>query len=370
MRKKGCVILDIRSSSISVVSGVLNFKNEVIVTGHSETNYAGFCNGQFLEPDALRDVIGMQISNIEQAVGKVRSIVVGVPSEFCACVIDQVERVYPKQIRVRKKHLYDLLGDANKKHFSDEHDIISINEISYNLEGSNGVIDPIGCTTSRISLFASFILAENSFIDLISKALYDIGINDIRFVPTPLAIGTSLIDESDRERGVVILDIDEYSVSVSAMLSYGLVALKTFMSGNGFVANDLSKVLNIPISSAKELQHKAVLSLKPRPKDTYSTFVEDSVQTFPCDKVNNIISSRIDSISDIALSCIASSDIEYTADTKVFITGSLVGVIGAVEQFEKSFNKKLKLLVPSQAYFAKPYFSSALSILDYALKNL
>lgn len=371
MKKNECVILDIRSTYMTVCRGVQTFRGEIMVTARSEGGYAGYYNGKFLEPDNLSLAIGQLISNVQENSGKVHSIVVGVPSEFCVNIIDSVEMVYPKPIKIKPKNLYTLMEKAHQKKFSDKHDIISINEISYNLDSRSNISDPIGMTSNRINLLASFVLAENSFIELISKALYSLGISDIRFIPSALCEGIELISEDDRRDGCILVDFDDMSVSVSAILRSGLVALKTFMSGEYFVTNDISEVLRVPFSTASELKHKAVLSLEARPNDTYMAFIDGQAKVFPCGTVNNIISSRLDNIAEIVLGCIEKSDVEYSKDTKVFVTGNgICSIIGFDKVFERVFDKKINVVCPKSTYFAKPYFSSCISILDYALKNL
>lgn len=371
MKKNDCAILDIRSTTMSVYRGVLSRKDELVVTGRSTCEYAGFCDGTFLDPDNLTNTIAHLISNVEITTPKIKAITVGVPSEFCATVVDQVDIVYPRPIKIKPKNIIALMDKANEKEYSDEHDIISINEISYSLDNNTSVWDPIGRTVQRLSLIASFVLAEKEFIRLISQCLYDIGINDIKFVPSALCEAMTLIDEDSRQKGAILIDIDDMTVSVSAILSNGLVALKTFMSGDSFISSDLSQVLKIPYSSAQELKNKVVLSLEPRGNDTYDIFVDDSIQSFPCDKVNNIVRSRIENIADIILNCIESFDVDFTEDTDVYMTGNgICNMIGGVEAVSKILGRKIKVVAPSQVFFAKTDYSSMLSILDYTLKNL
>lgn len=371
MKKNDCTILDIRSTQMSVFRGVLSKKGELVVTGRSSCEYAGFCDGTFLDKDAITSTIAHLISNIEITTPKVKSITVGVPSEFCATVIDQVDMVYPKPIKIKPKHIIALMDKANDKDYSSEHDIISINEISYSLDNNTSVWDPVGRSVQRLSLIASFVLAEKTFIDLISNSLYEIGINDIKFVPSALCEAMTLIDEETRQKGTILIDIDDVTVSVSAILSNGLVALKTFTSGDSFISNDLSQILKIPYASAQELKNKVVLSLEPKVNDSYEVYVDSTIQSYPCDKVNSIVRSRIENIADIVLNCIESFDVDFTDDTEVFITGGgICNMIGGVEAVNKILGRKVKVLMPKQVYFAKTDYSSMLSILDYSIKNL
>ena len=57
MAKKNVAVMDFGTSRISVIIGDRGINNTFDVRGFGEINYAGFMDGQFLEPERLPECI-------------------------------------------------------------------------------------------------------------------------------------------------------------------------------------------------------------------------------------------------------------------------------------------------------------------------
>ena len=91
MQKRDIAILDFGSEKITVVIGTKDVNNTFVVRGKGESDYAGFMDAEFLEPEKLKIAMGDAIANAEEDANvQIKKLYIGVPAEFCYCVCKNV----------------------------------------------------------------------------------------------------------------------------------------------------------------------------------------------------------------------------------------------------------------------------------------
>ena len=120
MVKKEVAILDFGSSKVTVLIAERGINGTFCIKGTGEVEYAGFYEGEFLEPDKVKLAVGLAISNAETtAKTRITKLYVGVPGEFTTVVCREAVITFPKKKKITEDDLNQLylVGDIYKNHY-------------------------------------------------------------------------------------------------------------------------------------------------------------------------------------------------------------------------------------------------------------
>ncbi len=369
MTDKEVAILDFGSQKISVLVGARDVNNTINVKCTYQENYEGFMDGEFIEPSKLDDVIFSCISGAEKMCDmRIKKIVVGVPTEFCFSVCKNVSKTFLKQKRITKNDI-DLLFDSVDIPLK-THTIINRGSVYYILGESNKVKNPIGQVESKITACLSFVLADNRFLNTVSKILARTNIDDIDFVCSAYAQSLYLFDEEERDKYVLMVDIGYITSTVMLARGEGVLNLTSFSLGGGFISADLSKCLKIPFNDAEQLLKKIVLCIEPSELDTYDIMIDRTVVPVSMKVANAIVESRIEMIARAIQKCFNSWQYNFPDFIPIHLTGGGISFIkGGKDLLSKILGKNVEISTLPYNITTKTNYSSCMAVLNYALNR-
>ena len=367
MAKNEVAILDFGSSKITILVGAKTVNNNFKIIAHGSCEYAGFMNGEFIEPENLSSAISYAKNQAENVYGKkIKRLYVGVPTEFCCNTLERISLYLDKRVRIKQKNIDKLFDSANISY--DNFEIINKTPIYYLLDDNNRILNPIGCLTSSLSVLASYISVTHDFYKFLDSIFCEVGVYTIELISSALAESLYLIEPELRQNGALLVDCGFITTSVNAVMFEGITDLKSFSLGGGYITSDLMEVLKIPFESAEQLKRKLILSVSPTADDYYEVLVNNQIERFPVKIVNEICLARIDMIAESINKCLDYFKNKVSFDMQVYITGGGLNFIkGVVPHLESVLNRKVVLTAPSPLQFNKPDLSSSLSLIDAAL---
>lgn len=367
MIKKQTAIIDIGSSSIVTLIGERGVNNSFKILGKGEVSYDGFANGKFFDPDNLKKVIAMSISNAEQLSGlKVNDVFVGVPGEFCNCVCKNVSISLGRRKKIKQSDVFALFEKGVTKHPT--YTTINHSAIYYTLEDGKRVIDPVGKVSTMLSGKICYMLAENNFLDFISNILADIGVKNTMFIAANLAEMIFLVEPEVRDRYALLVDIGYITTSVMVGQGDGLLFLNSFSMGGGHITGDLYQVLKIPFAQAETLKHKVVLNWQASENDIYEVMGKEFIATYSAKATNEITEARIEIIADYIQRCLDRCEYDFPEYLPIHITGGGICYLKGIKEFlARKLGRRIKIVSPGLAQSNRPDYSSEISLLDLAI---
>lgn len=100
-------ILDFGSSKITVLIGERGVNGTVCVKGMGVCDYAGFSEGEWLDPEHIAHAVGRAVSSAEANSGvKIEHLYVGVPGEFTSVVCKEVGIVLNKRRKIKDDDVF------------------------------------------------------------------------------------------------------------------------------------------------------------------------------------------------------------------------------------------------------------------------
>ena len=109
MRAKYVSVLDFGSSKISVMIAESGINNTFNILGTGEVDYAGFQNGEFLEPEKLYEAVASGILKAETNSGlKIEKLFIGVPAEFTFVECKNASVAFNKRVKIGDEEVADF----------------------------------------------------------------------------------------------------------------------------------------------------------------------------------------------------------------------------------------------------------------------
>lgn len=373
MAKNCASVLDFGSGKLTAVIAERGVNNTFNIHGTGEVEYAGFYQGEFVEPENLASSIEEVLTKVQTSSGKqIDKLYVGVPAEFSFCTTKAGGVAFKKRTKIGQDEIMAFFNIVSEGVGGDNSTIINRSPINFTLDDNKKCMNPKGQVSSKLAGEISFVLADNYFINAINKILLNFGIENVEYISSPLAEAIYLIDPEIRDTGAIIIDCGYISTHVAFVKGDGLVGLNNFSVGGGHVTSDLSQILQIGFKNAENLKRKIVLSLDASDDDFYEIVVKDGSTTPVSAKLTNEITlARLDMIAGLISRSLTALKSNYNGFLPVYLTGGGISYLkGGRDYLSKSIGSNIEVLSPQVPQLNRPHFSSVLGILDLVLSQL
>ncbi len=367
---KDCVaILDIGSMSLVTLVGENGVNGTLNIKGKGEVSYAGFQNAEFLEPNNLKYAIANSISNAELTSDiKITEIYVGVPSEFCSAVTKNISLSFPKIKRISKFDADNIVKIGNNFENEAGYTLINSSVIYYELEGGKRVIDPIGLKAKKITGQISYVLAMNSFLNMMKAIFAELRIEIKGFISSALAECIYLFEPSVRDKYVLLVDIGYITTSVALSRGNGLLFLSSFSLGGGYITSDLAQCLKISFNEAKRLKKKIVLGWNAKDTDEYEVEGDEFIKTYPAKASNEIVLARVEMVCEYINKCLDKCAYDLPSFLPIYVTGGgMSSISGVVNVMSRKIGRQVVRLGAKNLASTQPFDTSEEGLLFVAL---
>lgn len=333
MLSKVKYILDIGSSTLRLLAVSKIFGKQRIVAEDSLL-YDGFMDGEFLSVEELENDLSQLIDNMTQKMKKpITSIVVGVPSEFCVCVCKRISRKYVGLHKVTDNDLRSLYQNNANFGDSEEYSVISFSPMQCVLDDDFKTLSPVGKKASSLVLDASYILAKNTFVNLIKEKFAKINIHNVEFVSATLGQAMSCEPVKNDKKPIAIVDVGHISTSVCVYKGEGLALLTSFSMGGGHISSDLMQVLGLNFKSAELIKRKVILTIESKKNDYYEVCYKGNLIKAPINMTNQVVKSRIEMIAKVLKDILTIDDVFGGID--IYLTGDGIANFKGVKNIIK-----------------------------------
>ena len=294
MAKKNIAVMDFGSNHITVLIGDNGINGTFDVRGYANIEYAGFMNGEILEPQNLSEALCTAIKTAQNnARAKITHLYVGVPGEFSINEVKSVSKDYGKPKKIGSREVDELFLMADDFGSSPTHTVVNRSPVCFELDNKDRVIDPKGLTTTMLGATLSFVLAERSFVGAVLQAVEIMRLPFVEFLSEPLAESMYLISPEERDCSAVLIDCGYLSTTVSVVVGDGLVCMRSFSLGGGHIVADICELLRVPFAVAQEIKNRAILAGRPSELEQITVDVDGKKYTVDSLAVYEIVERKV-----------------------------------------------------------------------------
>ncbi|OGH23943.1 MAG: cell division protein FtsA [Candidatus Levybacteria bacterium RIFCSPHIGHO2_02_FULL_42_12] len=246
--------VDVGTSKITAI--IAKVDEAVNVLGVSEVKSAGIRKGQIVDIEEAVSVINTALEAAERMAGYSVSHVVA--SIGGAHIESQNSRgivaISNPHGEIRQDDIERVIEAARAVSLPSTKEVIHVIPKNYSVDGQEGIKDPVGMTGVRLEVDTHIITAGATSLRNLEKALSEVGVDVNGIVFNGYASALSVLSETEKELGVVLVDIGAGTTDIAIYVDGSIAYSSVLPFGARHITNDLAIGLRISIDSAEKIK--------------------------------------------------------------------------------------------------------------------
>jgi len=397
-RSKFIAAIDIGSTKISTLIGQVSESGERInVVGASALPSLGVRKGQIVNIEEAAEMIVKSVEAAERMAGlSLTKIFVSVGGAHIAsqnshgivAVAEPQGEIVPEDVR-------RVIEAARAISLPSSREILHVIPRTYTVDSQEGVADSVGMSGIRLEVETHIITGSTTAIRNLIKCVSEVGANIETLVFSGIASAEAVLTETERELGVVLVDIGGGTTSIVVFVEGAPSYTSVLPIGARNVTNDLAIGQRLSLESAEKLK----VSLSGKKKNLVkeeATFSGQPAETVSQEKnegdevdlnklgiyeetkkvsrktiVEGIIRPRLNEIFGMVATEIQKSGFTGLTPSGIVLAGGGAMTVGAAEACRKSLSLPVRVGIPDKVSglvddILEPSFAAAIGLLIYA----
>lgn len=262
------------------------------------------------------------------------------------------------------------------------------------VDSQTGIKDPVGMTGVRLEAEAHLISGTTTALKNCSKAVQEVGINTQGLVFAGLASAHAVLSETEKELGVVLLDIGGGTSSLEVYVEGALAYSAVIPIGARNITNDLAIGMRISLQSAEKIKmYLSKTGLEPlAPPGTKASEVarirkefdtidlekigikEESITASRKALIEGIIRPRLNEVFNLVSQELKAKNLQNAIPAGLVITGGGAETVSILEAARRTLSLPARIGVPKGLNglvdeLIAPGYATATGLVLYALKQ-
>jgi len=202
-------------------------------------------------------------------------------------------------------------------------EVLHIIPRSYSLDGQDGIRSPLGMHGFRLEVEAHIVTAASSSLQNLEKCIEGAGVYVDRFILNPLASGEVVLTDSEREMGVLVIDIGGGTTDLAVFIDGTVWHTAVISVGGWHVTNDIAQGLHLPYEIAESVKleygHADPTAIDPDEIFVVQPFGEEHMSRVQRADLAGIIHPRLEELFQLV-----QKEIKYSAYDGLLSAGAVI----------------------------------------------
>ena len=150
-------------------------------------------------------------------------------------------------------------------------EILHVIPTQYSVDSQSGIKDPRGMAGIRLECEAHVITVSSTSIRNITRCVTELGIQPTKIVFSGLASAEAVLSETEKELGVVAMDIGSGSITITVFVEGSPMFSKVLPVGARHITSDIALGLRISLESAEKIKLSLNSLMVPSPVPEHET---------------------------------------------------------------------------------------------------
>ena len=375
--------IDIGSSKIATICAIDAKEGEELrIIGYNLTPSKGVKKGLIVDIDEATVALEESIEKAERMSGhKINQAFVSVGGPHITSFNSHgIVAVANPQGEISEDDIMRVIDAARAISISNAREIIEVLPRDYIVDGQPGIKNPVGMSGIRLEVDTHIITASQTNMKNINRSLTDLGIENLGFIFSGLAAAEATLTETEKELGVVLVDIGGGKTDICIYVEGALAYSGSLAVGAKNITNDIAVGLRISLASAEKvklyLSHEAnKLKKKVDEIDLTNLNLPENLNTVSYKiLVDTIMSPRLEEIYKLIFEEIEKSGFGENIPSGLVITGGGAETVNMVDIGKKVLGLSIRVGVPEKVtglvdeILSAPY-ASTVGLILYGKKN-
>lgn len=246
--------IDIGTSKIATV--IAKVDDAVNILGVSEVRSSGIKKGQIVDIEESVNTINNSLESAERMAGySAAHVIASIGGSHIECQNSKgVVAVSTPEGEIIRNDLIRVIDAAKAISLSSTREVIHVLPRNYTVDGQEGIKDPIGMTGVRLEVDTHIVTANTTSLKNLEKALSEVGVDVDNIVFGGYASSLSVLSDTERELGVVLVDLGAGTTDICVYVDGSLSYSSVLPIGARHITNDLAIGLRISLESAEKIK--------------------------------------------------------------------------------------------------------------------
>ena len=378
--------IDVGSSKISTIVSFL-VDGKINVTGTSGLSLSkGVGKGAIINIDEVVRSIEKSVSRADRmSTHAIRTAFVSINGSHVESINSHaVVAITNESGEITRQDVERVLESAKATNLPSSREIIHVLPRDFKVDDQDGVKDPVGMSGNRLEVQTTIVHVSSMVAKNLKKCVTQLGIGIEELVYTGIASAESVLTDSEKELGVLLLDIGAQTTSVVVFVEGGPVFCTTIPIGGKHITNDIAISLRANMDIAEKIKIKISNERDSKPTSYENAKfnevinpIEFGLEGEAISKrfLYSVIDQRLDEIFNLVLVELKKTSLINHIPAGVVITGGSAKTAG-IEKICKSVLKlPVKIGYPRGLEglideVSDPEFASSVGMIIYGSKKL
>lgn len=375
--------IDIGSFKTSTIVGLKSEKEDQLrIIGFNSTPSRGVKRGLIVDIDQVSSSIEESIEKAERMAGhKINKVLVSVGGPHITSLNSHgVVAVSNPQGEITADDVTRAVDAARAISLSSTKQIIEVTPRDFIVDGQSGIKNPIGMTGVRLEVDTHIITASQTNLKNLDRCLQLLGLQNAGFIFSGLASAESVLNETEKELGVVLADIGGGKTDICIYVDGSLSYSTSIPIGARHITNDIAIGLRVSLDSAEKIKlYLSGMRSKVQKRDgelnLSSLNLPENVSEISYKTIfDGIIVSRLEEIFKLIFEEVEKSNLNTAIPSGLVITGGGALTVGILETGRKVLGLPLRIGNPEGVgglidEIINPQSATIVGLLLYSLKN-
>ncbi len=373
--------LDIGTTKVCVVVASVDENGRFNVLGVGRSPSDGLTRGVVTNIDKTVRSIQSAISEAESRSGiKIQSVIVGIAGDHIQSFQSRgVIAISGPEKEITQADVNRLIEDTKRVALPSDRRIIHVIPQQFIIDGQDGVSDPVGMSGVRLEADVHIITGLVTAAQNIFKCVQRAGLIISDMVLEPLASSYAVLDEEEKEVGIVLLDVGGGTTDLAVFEDRTIRYTAVIPIAGNQVTNDIRKGLGVLMEQAEKLKCQHGSAYLPSVIDDEPIVIPGIGGRPPMEIekkiLAQIIQSRMEEIFEIAAMEIKRSGYSRHLSAGLVLTGGGSLIKGAAELAREVLGLPVKIGIPSgfSAGFVReienPIYATCVGLVLHGLRH-
>ena len=247
-------------------------------------------------------------------------------------------------------------------------EILEVVPFSYTLDGQGGIKDPVGMTGTRLEINANVVSAMAPYVANLQKAVELATVKPHATIPSVMAAAKAVLNESQIENGVAVIDLGGATTSVAVFEEGDLQYVGVVSKGGVNITNDLAIGLKTDpeVAEKVKLQHAAAIARG----EPHKVSIKHEKETLFFDQadVDEIVEARLEEIFELVNKELKKAGRAGQLPSGAVLTGGTANLKGMAEYAKSQLGVAVRIGKPHgfggvADEIDKPHFAAAVGLM-------
>ena len=253
--KKYIAAIDLGTTKIVAIVGERLPSGKFRVLGHYERPSKGILRGEVYNIDGVAEAVQPALEEVEKLTGiKMSEVYVGIAGQRVRCVKNRFEiprNNYNKTIS--EDEISELVKKMHEIETSPGEEVLHVVPQRYTVDEWSDIV-PVGAQGRKLNAEFTVFLGKTSAADRTRKAIENMGLKLERTILEPLASAEAVLDEHERDMGVLLVDIGGGTTDLVIYRNNIVRHIAVIPFGGNVITKDIQEVCSILPRQAEQLK--------------------------------------------------------------------------------------------------------------------